>query len=452
MAGPFYTVDLFAGCGGLSEGFHQAGFRPVAQIEMHPPACETLRTRQIFHELQERNRPDLYEAYVRGHITREQIYLEFRDIEEAVSHRVMEETLHEDIIQPVIRRIRQSMEWHKTDHIHVFLGGPPCQPYSIINRARIQKNGDPLGRNYLYEHYLALLHEFRPDVFVYENVPGLFSVKDRGQRIFEKLLEDFGNLNPAYKIIPPLHDVEKDPHSYVLNSANFGVPQTRKRLILIGYRKDLEQKNDQIRNIFENLRQIRNKPDDYLKVRDAIQDLPHLRPGKGEDKFYGDYLENNGLRSYQNTMRESSPGVLNHRARTHMPSDLERYGFFIRFWQDNGRAGTLKDLISEWRAFAPDHDNKSDYVDRFKVQWWTNPSSTITAHISKDGHYFIHPDIEQCRSFTVREAARCQSFPDNFFFEGPRTEQFKQVGNAVPPMLAYGVAQAIRHELEKVYS
>jgi DNA (cytosine-5)-methyltransferase 1 len=451
----FFTTDLFAGCGGISEGFHQAGFNSVAQIEMNSYACETLKTRHLFYELTKLKCIRDYDAYVRGIKSREQIFSEYDDIREAISYRVIQETLGPDTIQTVIEKIRSSMKVHGASKIHVFIGGPPCQPYSIINRARIQKTGENSGRNYLYKYYLELLQCFQPDIFIYENVPGLFTVTDGGRRIFEKLLNDFSDLDPSYEIIPPLYDVSKNPHNYILNCSGFGVPQNRKRLILIGYRKDLERKNPDIREIHAKLRQQGIKgANKKLTVRDAISDLPHLGPGEGNNRFYGKYPDMNNLSDYQKKMRRSSEGVLNHFARAHMTSDLERYRFFIEHYDNAGKNATLKELLEERPDLAPKHKkiNFDKFVDRFKVQGWTQPSSTVTAHLSKDGHYFIHPDIHQCRSFTVREAARCQTFPDNFFFEGPRTEQFRQVGNAVPPLFAKAIGQAVRHELEKVYN
>lgn len=450
---PFFAIDLFAGCGGISEGFSQAGFEVIAQVEMNYSACETLRTRHIFHELQKIDRLDLYKDYVRGTKTREDIFQEFAHINKIISHRVIQATLSDETIKTTIKKIEASKKYHNAQKIHVFLGGPPCQPYSIINRARNQKNGETLGRNFLYKHYLELMEHFRPDVFVYENVPGLFTATADGNRIFEKLLNDFSSLKPAYEIIPPLHQVSKNPHSYILNSVNFGIPQSRKRLILIGYRKTLERKNKLMNTIFSNLQKAGQNPDNtHITVKEAINDLPHLHPGKGNNGYYSDkYSGRRNLSLYQEKMRADSVGVLNHFARGHMSSDLDRYRYFIEQYRNTGHAANIKDLIKERPDLIPAHRHLDKFVDRFKVQWWTKPASTITAHLSKDGHYFIHPDIKQCRSFTVREAARCQSFPDNYYFEGPRTEQFRQVGNAVPPLLAEAIGNAVRKELEKIY-
>jgi DNA (cytosine-5)-methyltransferase 1 len=460
MKPKFFTVDLFAGCGGISEGFHQAGFGTIAQVEMNASACQTLRTRQIFFKLKEKDKLSVYYEYVQGKISLEQIFSEFPDIRDAVNHRVIEVTLSDESIQSVIQRIEESVYFHNPPHsINVFLGGPPCQPYSIINRAWVMKDLDEKKKedinkkNFLYRHYLELLRHFQPDVFVYENVPGLFSATTGGQKIFQKLLKDFSDLSPSYTIIPPLDKVEKNPHHYILNSVNFGVPQTRRRLILIGFREGLEEKNPRIFRMYEKLQNKKIPKSMQIHVKDAICDLPKLEPGCGNNRFFSEYSDNISPTSYQWEMQEDSPGVLNHFARAHMQTDLDRYRFFIEYYGKTGKSATLKDLLKERPDLTPKHKKKNNekFVDRFKVQWWSKPASTITAHLSKDGHYFIHPDIGQCRSFTVREAARCQSFPDNFFFEGPRTEQFRQVGNAVPPLLAKTIGKSILRELEKIY-
>jgi len=449
----FYVVDLFAGCGGMSEGFQQAGFNVIAEVEMNHFACETLRTRHLFHELIKIKEQKLYNQYVRQKISLDEIYQKYPEIKEEISKRVIEEKLEENGIDDIIEKIKSSLKYNNGSKVNVLIGGPPCQPYSLIGRSRDPDRMQKDERHYLYRHYLTIMRRLRPDFFVYENVPGLFSAKAEGGRIFEKLQNDFSSLDPAYVITPPLKKVKKKPSSYILNSSDFNVPERRKRLILIGYKKSLEVGHPLIKDVFKKIQRIaiKNRESCCLDVHDAIGDLPSLQSGEGDDRYFGGYLEKNDLCDYQKDMRKLSIGVLNHKARTHMASDLERYRFFIEHHNNGHKAATLIDLIRERPDLTPGHENLDDFIDRFKVQWWDAPSSTITAHISKDGHYFIHPDIEQCRSFTVREAARCQSFPDNYFFEGPRTEQFKQVGNAVPPRLAYYIARQIRKELNKLY-
>lgn len=449
----FYAIDLFAGCGGLSEGFIQAGFEVIAQVEMDKWACETLKTRHMYYRLKEIKKGYLYNEYLKERIGKEEILHRFGEIGELISYRVIRATLGSDGKSGIPGKIESTRRYHRAPKFHVLLGGPPCQPYSLAGRARDPWRMENDERHFLYKHYLEILEGLQPDFFVYENVPGLFTARVRGRRIFEKMLEDFISLHPSYEIVPPLQQIYTDPCNCILDSADFFIPQRRKRLILIGYRKFLERKSPGIKDIFTELQKLalRNRKKECLTVDDAIGDLPLLKPGEGSDGWYGYYPSCSNLKEYQIKMRRNSPGILNHKARTHMESDLERYKFFIEYHKNGNGAATLETLKMERPDLLPEHKHLDKFPDRFKVQWWTRPSSTITAHICKDGHYYIHPDIHQCRSFTVREAARCQSFPDNFKFEGPRTEQFKQVGNAVPPRLAKVIGRFILKELEKIY-
>lgn len=449
----FYAIDLFAGCGGLSEGFKQAGFDVIAQVEMDEYACDTLKTRHLFYELKRGRELNLYHKYLREEISLQDIFDRYPEIQEAISCRVIEATVGEDQTDDVLQKIELSRRFHNAPKFHVLLGGPPCQPYSLIGRARDPFNMENDERHYLYRYYLEILGHLQPDIFVYENVPGLFTAKAGGKEIFTRILSDFASLDPRYEITPPLEEIYGEPYAYILDSVDFQIPQSRKRLILIGYKKSLEEKNPAVRDVFTKLQKqaLRNKKRGCLTVDDAIGDLPSLKPEEGSDEWYGYYGSDADLKGYQIEMRNHSLGVVNHRARPHMKSDLERYKFFIEHHKNGNGAATLNDLSRKRPDLLPNHKHLDKFLDRFKVQWWTRPSSTITAHICKDGHYFIHPDINQCRSFTVREAARCQSFPDNFKFEGWRTRQFMQVGNAVPPLLARAVARVIIRELKKLY-
>lgn len=448
----FNVVDLFAGCGGLSEGFKQAGFNVIAQLEMDPWACETLRTRNIYHQLMKTRRSHWYRQLMMGYINRDEILKELPEMRESLDHTIMEAEFGRVKLDEILLKFEESRKSHGASTFNVVIGGPPCQPYSLVGRSRDPYRMELDSRHFLYEYYLEILGNIQPDFFVFENVPGLMTATVKGEEIFSKMLDDFRDVSPSYEIAPSFDEYSKNPRQFLLDSNKYGVPQKRKRVVFIGYKRNLLNKNPDIKHVFRKI--LKQRPSRYwgYDVSSAIGDLPPLKPGEGNDQWYGWYPQKE-ITPYQQIMRKYSPGIINHKARTHMASDLERYRFFIEYHLNGHGAATLVDLINKRPDLTPEHKqhNLDKFVDRFKVQWWNRPASTITAHICKDGHYYIHPDINQCRSFTVREAARCQSFPDNFKFEGPRTEQFRQVGNAVPPMLAYSIARAIMMELKKVY-
>jgi DNA (cytosine-5)-methyltransferase 1 len=442
------AVDLFAGCGGISEGFISAGFRVPAFLECDHYAAETLRSRAAFHALRGLNRLAWYDKYFRQEISREALFQRFPRVADDVEASVIEKKFGEDRYIDIICALRNALKLQGVDKVNVLLGGPPCQAYSLVGRSRDPNRMENDGRHFLYEHYLCVLEDLRPDFFVLENVPGLLTAKAGGQDTFRKMLRDFTAIEPAYEVAPSYDEYRENPRDYLVNSSWYGVPQKRARVILIGYRRALGRTHPRIKCVFKRL--LANKSGNVLTVTDAIGDLPELKPGAGKDGWFGEY-ERKSLTHYQSWAHRQSAGVCNHRARRHMPSDLDRYRFFIDHHLNGNKRATLVDLLKERPDLTPQHDHLDKFIDRFKVQLWNRPSATVMAHIAKDGHYYIHPDIHQCRSFTVREAARCQSFPDNFRFEGPRTEHFKQVGNAVPPRMAQAIAKVLQQELKEIY-
>lgn len=447
------ALDLFAGPGGLSDGFARAGFEIAAQVEKDPIACETLRVRTIFRELKRLGKLDKYWKFVRNEISEEQLRKDHSEIADRCDAQVINREFGSkdpsaDAPTKIYGFMRDGIKHLKAEQAHVLLGGPPCQAFSLAGRSRDANRMREDDRHFLFHYFLLALDEFEPDFFVFENVPGILSAEtDKGHTI-DVLIDQFNSLKRPYEIATPS---QAKLSRLILDSASYEIPQRRRRIFFIGFRNDLKERRNEIANVFQKV--LDSATEDVLTVSDAIGDLPPLRPGEGYDRWWGEYPSSTDITKYQRYVRQDSEGIVHHRARTHMASDLERYKFFIEHHKNGARQATLFDLKSERPDLMPAHDKKNNdkFIDRFKVQWLTRPCSTVMSHISKDGHYYIHPEISQCRSFTVREAARCQSFTDDFVFSGPRTEQFKQVGNAVPPRLAKVIAEVLMSELRAIY-
>ena len=503
-------VDLFAGPGGLGEGFSSLDdgktFKILVSAEMESSAHATLRLRSFFRLV--KNDLDAVAGY----------YAYCNDEAELPFNAHSESAWNESGLEAKMLTLGDAVDNNTLDGIldkklrgkdpWVLIGGPPCQAYSIVGRAR--NAGKPSyrpendHRHFLYKEYLRIIRDRRPPVFVMENVKGILSARVSGNQIFHDILRDlsdpdraFGGAGtrPGYRIHSLVSDTfyesgmdptEIDPRKFIVKSEEFGIPQARHRVILLGIRTDVPAK-------FKRL-----LPKPRVRVRDVIHDLPPLRSRltKVEDSTSNWEMtvrrhllelaadaQRKDMGPLSKSLEETSKRVrsglssggrhwprdlsikdkpyaedwyldsnlnvwLNHEARSHMTSDLRRYAFAATYAALNkhsptGHAGFSLD------GLAPNHANweTGKFADRFRVQLYDAPATTITSHIAKDGHYFIHPDPTQCRSLTVREAARLQTFKDNYFFEGNRTQQYHQVGNAVPPMLARLIAATVKEIL-----
>lgn len=507
-------IDIFAGPGGLGEGFsalmnpqtNQRLFKIVLSIEKDFYAHQTLKLRSFFRQFSPGQVPVEYYDFVKGRISQEELFekwpkqsknaseeawmAELGDGKDAVSNSIVDER--------ITKALNGRKDW-------LLIGGPPCQAYSVVGRSRRreifldEKKDERVG---LYKQYLRILAVHNPAIFVMENVKGLLSAKTEQNSVFSKILNDLAYPVDAYaseyknngkqldclgyKIYslvaePRGYDLYGNPEfhfqDFVIHSEKYGVPQTRHRVILLGIRNDidllpeiLEPRSEvPISSVLSGLPRLRSSlskvkdsgenwrtaiekilekgilagvdkdvTDEIIKKLDKIS-LPRTEAGK--DYFTSKRISTKYRPDWY--LDEKLEGVSNHTSRGHMEDDLLRYFFTSCFAKVKKRSPKLEDFPL---ALLPAHKNvkagieDKKFADRFRVQLWNDPCKTITSHISKDGHYYIHPDATQCRSFTVREAARIQTFPDNYYFCGPRTSQFIQVGNAVPPLLANQIA------------
>lgn len=505
--GPIPVIDLFAGPGGLGEGFSSIGdsstgtrkFRLRVSIEKDPIAHATLSLRALYRAFPKGQAPEAYYQYVRGELTREELFTH-PDIPAEALEASSEAKLAElgkispDEVDLWIRdALNGAEEW-------VLIGGPPCQAYSLAGRSRrtreSQEQFESDEKHFLYKEYLRVIREFRPTIFVMENVKGILSSKHSGSNIFQHILQDLSapaeNLSYRVRSFVVPDDADKlDPHDFIIKAEDYGLPQARHRVILFGIRSDVASACPVLLEHPQRL--VLERSQKIFTVAQALSGLPPLRSkiSRGKDSldaWLATLAETSSIvvRSYAtgqgelvDTIRNAaadaqnlnstggafipwkkttkmSPkqrewfldprlnGVLQHEARGHMPSDLQRYLYAASFAKINGVSPKINQFP---KLLLPAHENvTSDSVpfsDRFRVQMADGPSTTVVAHIAKDGHYYIHPDPSQCRSLTVREAARLQTFPDNYFFEGNKTQQYTQVGNAVPPLLARKIAAIV---------
>lgn len=507
----YSVVDIFAGPGGLAEGFSKvkgpsgkAAFKIALSIEKDVKAHSTLVLRSFIRQFAEI--PPVYYEFINGYIPEPDWEIDFPvEWKRACEEAWLMELGAED---PDLRLNNRLDEIHNDSRGQVVLiGGPPCQAYSLVGRARNAGKKDYVAsedqRHFLYQEYIRILDRLKPVAFVMENVKGMLSSSiDGSNRLIDRVLEDLKGNRPGaqpYQLIAldPRKDTgmlpfeEPSASDFIVRAERFGIPQSRHRLIVVGIRSDVAA------NVaIENLMSQHGPQPLQTRVKDVLEGMPLLRSGlsktiDGDEEWKKTVSSSIALvsqtldhlpREQRSVMRRAckvyhdrlvkskkissrNPGgtgisptcpeelkvwltdpliknLPNNDARSHMISDLARY-FFCSLYTET-LAHSPKS--SEWpNALAPGHASWSSgkFADRFRVQDGARPASTITCHISKDGHYYIHPDPAQCRSLTVREAARLQTFPDNYFFKGGRTDQYVQVGNAVPPLLAMKIGNAV---------
>ena len=500
-------IDLFAGPGGLGEGFAAfysspavPAYRIALSIEKEEAAHRTLELRAFFRQFAPGKAPQEYYDHLSAPdvLSRTELFARYHHQAKQAQAEAWNAELGIVPEADLDRRVKAALggveNW-------LLIGGPPCQAYSIVGRSRRGGMAADDPRIHLYREYLRILAVHRPPVFIMENVKGLLSAKLEGVSVFDRMLEDLSTPSIAAGLSSRSHagNVEyrllslvqsqaaegpKDPRDFIIQCERYGIPQTRHRVILLGVRSDVQMTSNcllklspdvSLSKVIGRLPRLRSglsrQEDSKTAWKDAIgllrksQWFRELRQSNGDilEKHIARYIDeitlphaDRGAEFIDGAQKcdhradwfidSKLTGVCNHQTRVHIVEDLHRYFFSAVFAAHSGCSPKLKDFPP---SLLPAHKNVGQalrdghFCDRFRVQIGRLPSTTITSHMAKDGHYFIHYDPTQCRSLTVREAARIQTFPDNYLFCGSRSQQYLQVGNAVPPLLAYQIAEAV---------
>lgn len=509
---PIPIIDLFAGPGGLGEGFSSildSDRRPLFSLkvsaEKDAVAQKTLSLRALYRKFPKGKVPDCYYDHIRGHISRDELFAQsaVADAGREALEEARKFELGKDDPADLDIRIESALadadDW-------VLIGGPPCQAYSLAGRSRRARESlekfESDEKHFLYREYLRIIRRHKPAVFIMENVKGMLSSQHGGEPIFARIVSDLSSPGEGLEyqirsLVRPGVVGELDPHDFVIEAERFGIPQGRHRVILFGIRSDVARSVPELSSSPERF--VLGSENMTVTVGEALSGLPPLRSRlskepDGHEQWLSALAElseelrwdqsealepvfdeiNRAIEKAQvhdntggpfipydttiNKLRDRLNdwyvdgrlgGVIQHEARSHMRSDLHRYLFAAAYGKAKGLSPKIADFPT---PLLPQHGNVSSlnvpFADRFRVQLEGCWSSTVVAHIAKDGHYFIHPDPSQCRSLTVREAARLQTFQDNYFFAGNRTEQYTQVGNAVPPLLARKIAGVVASFME----
>ena len=403
-------IDLFAGCGGLSEGFLQSGhFNGLAHVEWEIPMVNTLRTRLINKWGDTKEQADS-----------KVIQFDIQKTEELLNGNWSEGT------KAIYAQNNSQLAQFGLNcliggsNVDVIIGGPPCQAYSIHGRAKDKDSMENDYRNFLFESFVKVVDHYKPKVFVFENVAGLLSAKPKGISIIHEIYNSFRAI--GYSILEP-----ENLKFAVFNAGDFNVPQYRPRIIIFGVRDDLNLK---LEDFYTALTQqiSKNKP----TVKDAIGQLPPIYPLPNVSK-----VKNRNVSHYS-----TDESDLHHQPRHCSARDLTT----IKTWISNGMNSLSHREAIEFYKKTTGRDTL--YI-KYRNLEWDKPSPTVVAHLQKDGFMFLHPDVNQARFITVREAALLMTFPMDYQFVGPKSICYKMIGNAVPVNFAHAIASSIYEVISK---